>query len=97
MTTIGDLRFGLGLRARSVAREAFPELAELLSQFAVVQFAKALARDDHDIPADQAFLVQAERFADLTFKAIAFNGELDALFTDHQTQAGVIKIVVARE
>ncbi len=97
MTTIGDLRFGLGGRARSIAREAFPELAELLSQFAVVQVAKALARDDNDVPADQAVLIQAERFADLTFQAIAFNGELDALLADHQTQAGMIKIVVARE
>lgn len=54
----------------------------------IFQFAQAFARDHHDIPASQGFLVMAERFADQAFEAIALDGELDVLLADHQAQAG---------
>ncbi|ERI53741.1 hypothetical protein N878_03430 [Pseudomonas sp. EGD-AK9] len=76
--------------------QASPELAELLSEFAILQIAEALTGDHHYVPADQVVLVQAEGLADLTLDAVALDGELDALLADHQTQAGMIELVVAR-
>lgn len=88
---------GRSFRAWFVACQAFPELAELVSQFGILQIAQAFTRNHYDVPTDQVVLVEAERFADLAFQAIALNRELDALLADHQTQTGVIQLVVARE
>lgn len=76
---------GIGLLGRFAASQALPQLAELLSQLGVLQITQALTRDHHDVPAHQVVLVEAERFADLAFQAVALNGELDALLADHQT------------
>ena len=98
MSTVGHARgVSRAFRARSIAQQAFPELAELLVQLRIFQFAQAFARDHHDIPASQGFLVMAERFADQAFEAIALDGELDVLLADHQAQAGVIETVLARQ
>lgn len=86
-----------GCRAWLAAFEAFPEFAKLAGQFDVFQITKTFTRNHHDVPSDQIVLVQAERFADLAFQAIALNRELDALLADHQAQTGVIKLIVARE
>lgn len=67
----------------------------MLVQFWVFHFAQPLARDDHDIQTRQQLLVQAERIAHQAFQAIALNGELDALFADHQAEAWVIEAVLA--
>ncbi|AJO81612.1 hypothetical protein TO66_31640 [Pseudomonas sp. MRSN 12121] len=69
----------------------------MLNQFGVFYIAQTFARDDNDVPADQSILVQAKRFTHQTFETIALNGELDALFSDHQPQTGMIKIVVTRK
>lgn len=89
----GSLSVAIG----SVAGQAFPEFAELPSKFAIVQIAQSLARDHHDIPAGQAFLIEAEGFADLTLDAVALDSELDTLLADHQTKTGMIEFVVARQ
>ncbi|MDT4828976.1 hypothetical protein FQZ97_623840 [compost metagenome] len=68
-----------------------------MSQLGILQVANAFARHDHDIPTGQQLEVMAEGFANLTFEAVALHGELDALLADHQTQAGMIETVVARE
>ena len=67
----------------------------MLVQFWVFNLAQPLARDDHDIPTGKQLLVQAKGIAHQTFKAIALNGELDALLADHQPEAGMIKTVLA--
>ncbi len=67
----------------------------MLVQFRVFYIAKAFARDDDNVPADQDLLVKAKRIAHQTLQAVALNGKLDALLADHQTQAGVIKAVLA--
>ncbi len=77
------------------ASQSLPELAKVLVQFWVFHFAQPLARDDHDIQTRQQLLVQAERIAHQAFQAIALNGELDALFADHQAEAWVIEAVLA--
>jgi len=69
----------------------------MLNQLGVFNVAQAFARDDHDIPSNQIVLVETKRFAHQAFQAIALDGELDALLTDHQTQAGVIQVVVAHK
>ncbi|MNE73792.1 hypothetical protein D3C80_1698220 [compost metagenome] len=38
-----------------------------------------------------------ERLADDAFEAVALDGELDVLLADHQTKAGVIESVFARQ
>ncbi len=68
-----------------------------MSQLRILQFANAFTRHDHDVPADQQLEVVTEGFAYLAFQAIALNGELYALLTDHQTQTGMIKTVITRE
>ncbi len=69
----------------------------MLNQFGVFNVTQAFTRDNHDIPTNQVVLVEAKRFAHEAFQAVALNGELDALFADHQPEAGVIKIVVAHK
>ncbi len=69
----------------------------MLNQFGVFNVTQAFSRDDHDIPSNQVVLVKTKRFAHQAFQAIALDGELDALLTDHQTQTGVIKVVVAHK
>jgi len=67
----------------------------MLVQFRVFYIAKAFARDDHNVPASQQFLVATKRIAHQTLQAIALNGKLDCLLADHQAQAGVIEAVLA--
>ena len=97
MGTVASSRFGIRLRVRFAARESFPELAELLSEFGIFQITQAFACHYHDVPANQIFLIGPERLADLAFQAIALNRELDALLADHQAQTGMIELVVARK
>lgn len=97
MGTVGYPSFDIVLRTRLAARQAFPEFAELLSKFGVIQISYAFARHNHNIPAVQNLLVQSVGFTNLAFEAIAFNGELDALLANHQTQTGVIEAVVTGE
>ena len=97
MGTVGYPGLSRCLRAGFAAFQAFPELAELAGQFNILQIAETLARHHDNVPANQVVLVEAERFADLAFQAIALNRELDALLADHQTQTGVVKLVVARQ
>lgn len=78
-------------------RQTFPELAEMLNQFGVFYIPQAFTRDDNNIPTNQGVLVEAKRFAHQTLEAIALNGELYALFADHQPETGVIQIVVTRK
>ncbi len=80
----------------SATGQTFPEFAELLSEFAIVQIAKPFARDHYDVPAEQTLLIQAEGLADLTLDAVALDSELDTLLADHQTKTGMIELVVAR-
>ncbi len=56
----------------------------MLMQFWVFYLAQPLARDDHDVETSKALLVPAKGITHQTFEAIALNGELDALFPDHQ-------------
>lgn len=88
---------GIGLLGRFAASQALPQFAELLSQLGVLQITQAFTRYDHDVPAHQIVLVEAERFADLAFQAVALNGELDALLADHQPKAWMIELIVARQ
>ena len=67
----------------------------MLVQFWVFNLAQPLARDDHDIPTGKHVLVQAKGIAHQAFKAIALNGELDALLADHQPKTGVSQTVLA--
>ena len=69
----------------------------MLVQLRVFNIAQALARDDHDVPALQQWLVQAKRITHQAFQAIALNGELDALFPDDQPKAGMIETVFTRK
>lgn len=69
----------------------------MLNQFGVFNITQAFSRDNHDIPSNQGVLVETKRFAHQAFQAIALDGELDALLTDHQSQAGVIQVVVAHK
>ena len=39
----------------------------------------------------------AEGIADLALQTVALDGELDALLADHQTQAGMIQLIVASQ
>lgn len=98
MGTIGYPRgFGCGFRPGSVAQQTLEELAELLVQLRILQIAQAFARDDHDVQTSQGILVVPERFTYHAFQAVALDGELDVLLTDHQTESGVIKSVFARQ
>ena len=69
----------------------------MLNQFGVFYVPQAFARDDNNIPTNQSVLVEAKRFAHQTLEAIALNGELYALFPDHEPQTGMIQVVVARK
>ncbi len=69
----------------------------MLNQFGVFNITQAFSRDDHDIPSNKVVLVETKRFAHQAFQAIALDGELYALLTDHQSQTGVIKVVVAHK
>jgi hypothetical protein len=91
-----DLGFGC-LLSRFAAGKTLPQFAELLRQFGILQIAEAFARDHHDVPSNQIVLIETERFADLAFQAVALNSELDALLADHQPQAWMIELVVARK
>lgn len=66
----------------------------MLVQFWVFYVAQAFARDDHDVPTGQQMLVETKRIAHQTLQAVALNGELDALFPDHEPQAGMIQAVL---
>jgi len=67
----------------------------MLVQFRIFYIAKAFARDDDYVPADQDVLMEAERIAHQTLKAIALNGKLHGFFADHQPQAGMVESVLA--
>lgn len=69
----------------------------MLNQFRVFNITQAFSRDDHDVPSNQVVLVETKRFAHQAFQAIALDGELYALLTDHQPQTGVIQVVVAHK
>lgn len=69
------------------AGEPPPELGKLPCQFGIIKISQSLTRDNHDIPSRQFHLVETKGFTQLPLDAIAFNGELDALFTDHQPDA----------
>ncbi|MNC15806.1 hypothetical protein D3C75_636370 [compost metagenome] len=93
MGSVGQGLFGAGLRTRPVARQAFPELDELLVQLGIVQIAETLARDHHDIQTGEHLLMQTEGIADEALQAIALDGKLDALLADHQAEARMIEAV----
>ena len=71
--------------------KTLPELDELAGKLRIVQVAEALAGHDHDIPASQIALLLAECFADLALQTVALDREPDALFADHQPEAGVTR------
>ena len=97
MLTVCPFWIGVGRLAGSVSRKALPQLDELQGKLGVIQLAQPFTGYHHDIPASQASLVMAKGLADLALQTVAFNRELDALFADHQTQSGVIQIIVASQ
>ncbi len=91
-------RIGRSGYLSAIACQAFPEFAELFAQFFIIQISQPFARNYHNIQTRSAEpLVEPEGLANLSFEAIAFNGELDAFLADHQTQTGMFETVVPGE
>lgn len=90
MGTVGNPCLSKWFGLSFATGKAFPEFAELLGKFGVIQIAKTFARHNHDIPAAHHLLVMTKGFTNLTFDTIALNRKLDALLADHQSDTGMI-------